>query len=323
MIPAEKINQIKEAADIVDVVRDFVTLKKVGKEYVGLSPFTNERTPSFTVSPGKGIFKDFSSGKGGDVVEFIMNHLSLKYYEAIGYLAKKYRIDVDTYAPFTVIPERMVYKQIPPSFIPIEDMLPTIGHPQDNNLFKYLTGHFPPDVVVNAFNSYHIGTINDWCIFWQVDTAGRVRSGKYIKYLENGHRDKDSKTSWRHNATIEYIPVYPNFNLQQCLFGEHMVKLYPRRPVAIVESEKTALIASLFIEKYTWLSCCMKGGLNATKMASVANRSVTLFPDLGAYGEWKEKAIELGGLSVSDHIERIATDEDRAKGLDLADFLLR
>ena len=68
MINQETINQIFEAADIVDVISEFVTLKKSGTNFKGLSPFTNEKTPSFMVSPAKGIFKDFSSGKGGNAV---------------------------------------------------------------------------------------------------------------------------------------------------------------------------------------------------------------------------------------------------------------
>jgi DNA primase len=92
MIDQQTINQIFEAADIVEVISDFVTLKKSGANYKGLSPFSNEKTPSFMVSPSKGIFKDFSSGKGGNVVGFLMEHEKLSYPEALRYLAGKYNI---------------------------------------------------------------------------------------------------------------------------------------------------------------------------------------------------------------------------------------
>jgi DNA primase len=92
MIDQQTINQIFETADIVEVVSDFVTLKKSGTNYKGLSPFSNEKTPSFMVSPAKGIFKDFSSGKGGNVVGFLMEHEKLSYPEALKYLAGKYNI---------------------------------------------------------------------------------------------------------------------------------------------------------------------------------------------------------------------------------------
>lgn len=95
MIDQQTINQIFETADIVDVISDFVTLKKSGANYKGLSPFTNEKTPSFMVSPSKGIFKDFSSGKGGNVVGFLMEHEKLTYPEALRFLAQRYSIPVE------------------------------------------------------------------------------------------------------------------------------------------------------------------------------------------------------------------------------------
>ena len=95
MIDQQTINQIFETADIVEVISDFVNLKKSGSNYKGLSPFTSEKTPSFMVSPAKGIFKDFSSGKGGNVVGFLMEHEKLSYPEALRYLAGKYNIPIE------------------------------------------------------------------------------------------------------------------------------------------------------------------------------------------------------------------------------------
>ncbi len=99
MIDQQTINQIFEAADIVEVISDFVTLKKSGANFKGLSPFTNEKTPSFMVSPSKGIFKDFSSGKGGNVVGFLMEHEKLTYPEALRYLAQRYNIPLEEKEP--------------------------------------------------------------------------------------------------------------------------------------------------------------------------------------------------------------------------------
>lgn len=94
MIDQNTINRIFETADIVEVISEYVQLKKSGSNYKGLSPFSNEKTPSFMVSPSKGIFKDFSSGKGGNVVGFLMEHEKLSYPEALRYLAKKYNIEI-------------------------------------------------------------------------------------------------------------------------------------------------------------------------------------------------------------------------------------
>lgn len=94
MIDQATIDRILDASQIVDVVSEFVTLRKRGVNYVGLCPFHNEKTPSFSVSPSKGLCKCFSCGKGGNAVHFIMEHEQLSYYEALKYLAKKYNIEI-------------------------------------------------------------------------------------------------------------------------------------------------------------------------------------------------------------------------------------
>lgn len=94
MIDYNTIQKIIDTAEITEVVQDFVNLKKRGVNYLGLCPFHNEKTPSFTVSPAKGIYKCFGCGKGGNAVNFIMEHEHLGYPEALKYLAKKYNIEV-------------------------------------------------------------------------------------------------------------------------------------------------------------------------------------------------------------------------------------
>ena len=94
MIDQATIDRILDAAQIVEVVSDFVTLRKRGVNYVGLCPFHNEKTTSFSVSPSKGLCKCFSCGKGGNAVHFIMEHEQMSYPEALRYLAKKYNIEI-------------------------------------------------------------------------------------------------------------------------------------------------------------------------------------------------------------------------------------
>ncbi|MEY1640473.1 DNA primase [Tenuifilum osseticum] len=95
MIDQHTVDKILAAADIVEVVKEYVTLRKRGVNYLGLCPFHNEKTPSFTVSQAKGIFKCFGCGKGGNVVNFIMEHERLNYVEALKFLAKKYHIEIE------------------------------------------------------------------------------------------------------------------------------------------------------------------------------------------------------------------------------------
>ncbi len=94
MIEQHTVDRIIAASDILEVVQEYVTLHKRGVNYLGLCPFHNEKTPSFTVSPSKGIFKCFGCGKGGSVVNFVMELEHLGYVDALKFLAKKYNIEV-------------------------------------------------------------------------------------------------------------------------------------------------------------------------------------------------------------------------------------
>ena len=95
MITKESIDKVYDVIRVEEVIGDFIQLKRSGSGYKGLSPFTNERTPSFSVSPAKQIWKDFSSGKGGNAIAFLMEHEHFSYIEAIRYLAKKYNIELE------------------------------------------------------------------------------------------------------------------------------------------------------------------------------------------------------------------------------------
>jgi DNA primase len=95
MISRATIDKIYQTAIIEEVIGDFVNLKKSGSAWKGLSPFANEKTPSFFVVPAKGIYKDFSSGKGGNVIDFLMEHEKLSYPEALRWLAAKYNIEIE------------------------------------------------------------------------------------------------------------------------------------------------------------------------------------------------------------------------------------
>tara|TARA_B100000683_G_scaffold83216_1_gene82034 strand:- start:5693 stop:7585 length:1893 start_codon:yes stop_codon:yes gene_type:complete len=95
MIEESVIREVKERLDIVEVIGDFVSLKRSGSSYKALSPFTNEKTPSFFVSPSKQIFKCFSTGKGGDAIEFLKEVEGMTYIEAIKYLGEKYGVEIN------------------------------------------------------------------------------------------------------------------------------------------------------------------------------------------------------------------------------------
>ncbi|HXA00644.1 MAG TPA: CHC2 zinc finger domain-containing protein, partial [Cytophagaceae bacterium] len=93
-ISQETLDRIHQSIDIADVVGDFVTLKKKGQYYMACCPFHNEKTPSFTVTPSKGIYKCFGCGKAGDAIQFVMDLEGLNYIEAMKFLGKKYGIEI-------------------------------------------------------------------------------------------------------------------------------------------------------------------------------------------------------------------------------------
>src|SRR5436189_627707 len=95
MISQNTIQEILGRIDIIDIVGDYVKLKKRGANYLGLCPFHNEKTPSFTVSPAKGFYYCFGCGKGGNAANFLMEHDHFSYPEALRHLAEKYRIEIE------------------------------------------------------------------------------------------------------------------------------------------------------------------------------------------------------------------------------------
>lgn len=118
MISPQKVDEILSAARIEEVIGEFVHLKKSGSSLKGLSPWTDEKTPSFMVSPAKGIFKDFSSGKGGNVVAFLMEHEHFNYPEALRWLAERYQIELEEEKPS---PEQEVERNERESLFVIND----------------------------------------------------------------------------------------------------------------------------------------------------------------------------------------------------------
>lgn len=211
-----------------------------------------------------------------------------------------------------------------PSFIDAETAgrsLTGYGH---NNFALWLCSVFGEETAFRLVDAYHVGTSRHWpgaSIFWQQDVTGRIRGGKIMLYnAETGRRVKEpfNHVTWVHKALK--IELY---HLRQCLFGEHLLVADPVKPVAVVESEKTAIVAAGFIPEYIWTATAGKGNLKAEKLDPLKGREVMLFPDLGAFEKWKAAADRVPGVQVSDILERRASEADRASGLDLADYLLR
>jgi hypothetical protein len=226
------------------------------------------------------------------------------------------------------------------SFIPFGMFCESLSRNTQNNFVQYLVSLFGVAVTPELIKRFYIGTSGYWSgstIFWQIDVSGRIRSGKIMLYdSATGKRVKEvkpdgskkSKITWAHSV-LQKLRGIQEFNLRQCLFGEHQLAEEPRtKPVAIVEAEKTAIIATFYLPDFTWLACGSLNNLTAEKCSVLTGRKVVLFPDLNCFGKWSGRAKHLQTLldcsiSVSDLLERKASETDRLQGFDLADYLVK
>jgi hypothetical protein len=230
----------------------------------------------------------------------------------------------------------------------VNTTLETIDY-SDNNFVQYLITLFGLDVAHDLVASYRIGNSSHWpgaTIFWQIDITGKVRTGKIMLYnRQTGKRVKEpfNHITWVHSllsrksgvvspeskATQDSRLRTQDFNLKQCLFGEHLLAEHPEAIVAIVESEKTAIMASAMLPGFVWLAAGSLNNLNERICKVLQYRQVLLFPDLLAYDKWKAKAqqlqLQLPGTTfkVFKELERMANDDEKRKGLDLGDLVGR
>jgi len=238
----------------------------------------------------------------------------------------------DNNIPF-VTPQPKAYKPRPVtpqpkpvSFIPVEVFKASLKAHETNHFVQFLITLFGVEVASEMVSRYFIATSKHWngaTVFWQIDTQGKVRTGKIMLYSPTtGKRVKNLELPvyWVHKAIKQ-----SEFELRQCLFGEHLL-IEKTKPVAIVESEKTAVIASGYLPQFIWVAVGSLTNLNAEKCSILKGRTVTLFPDLNGFDKWSSKAKELSHLAnftVSDLLERKATEAERKQGFDLADYLIK
>lgn len=343
-------DKIKDASNIVDVVGDFIELRKRGVEYQGLCPFHDDHTlGNFSVNPNKNCYKCFSCGAGGDAVKFLMEYKGsrLSYPDALRYLAKKYSIPipddndderwkhikpakpreiVEVHKELLVMPRSMVLmtakNQQPNIFIDWFRHLPWANDPTNNQLSR----------VKETLWLYCVGGWTDGRVcFWQIDEQGRPHGGKLMRYGNDGKRDKTEKPGWMHNqkGIREQLDLEHN-EYRATLFGLHLLNRYPQATINIVESEKTALICANAYghpERSLWMAC---GGLKFLKLESLQplidqGRRVWLWPDKDGVEDWRQKCEHLLSDRVSittRYLEENWVPDDGEKA-DVADIILR
>jgi len=227
------------------------------------------------------------------------------------------------------------------NFLPEKIMRQSMQHYEANHFVRYLKSLFGEGVTTDLINRFHIGTSKRWngaTVFWQVDHERNIRQAKVMLYNPHtGRRIKNDQHPKPGTAKIYFAGKQilrqsgiQDPNLQQCLFGAHQLTTAPDKPIAIVESEKTAILMTVIAPSHIWLAT---GGTNGAKWSSIevcgilAGRDVILYPDLGCYEKWQDKSKLLQALThsfkISDLLEQHATENDKKNGLDVADYFIR
>lgn len=216
----------------------------------------------------------------------------------------------------------------PPHFISTRDFAQTLSHYQKNNLYSFICQLFGVKKTKQVFHLYRVGTSKKWggaTLFWQINSKGQIGQGKIMVFNQsNGKRVKHPK------PLISSVHAQLNKQDQKpeyCYFGEHLINQYTKKPIAIVESEKTALIMTIIQAECLWIASGSLSNLSNKRMQHYLNRTIILYPDLGAYDKWQEKAIKLNKLGhtikVSTLLEDKASEQDKNEGFDIADYFVQ
>lgn len=214
----------------------------------------------------------------------------------------------------------------------------------ESALLEFFRTKFPEEDIKRVMRDYFVGGSKDGrVVFWQIDRQARVRSGKIMAYdpqtgkrkredsvefLEGGSRVRFTPpVDWVHTHMKKDGMLAKDWEMTQCLFGEHLINKYPEKIIAIVESEKTALIMSLFHPQINFMATGGLKNLNSQKIQSIKRAKILAFADFGCYEEWKQKAEEINSeigsnILVSKVFEDIAKKMEIEDGLDVADLFL-
>lgn len=334
-------NHIKELADenIVAIISQYLQLQKHGSDWIGLCPFHSDHKPSLHISESKKVWKCFACGASGDCISFLMKFLNIGYVEALQVVADRYGIDTQN-KPYkaTKQPQRVT--------IPTKENKPTqpqeIGEipspflcksmKQTGRLFDRLFPYIGTADLKEVWDNYCVGATTDGKeVFWCFTADNVIRYCKVLDYGTDGHRRHGNGSCYALHPTItaymkkrglwadNYEPVF-----KQILYGGHIINDFPDRLVAVVESEKTAVICACLIPTLTWCAVGGKNNLNAEMLAPCKGHSVLLFPDMDARQEWSDKAQQLRTQGFDIQVlEWWQGVEDVGDKYDIADVLMR
>ena len=245
-----------------------------------------------------------------------------------------YADEVSTFTPAPAQRPQQEKKMLLADYIPSEFCQRSLSY--HSNFVQFLCSILDKETlesptIERLMQDYYLGaTQAKEVIFWQIDSRNNIRTGKVMQYdSESGHRIKNGNgIDWVHSIMKKRGLLPDNFNMVQCLFGEHLLTRYPDKAVAVVESEKSALIGAAIYPNMTWLSVGGVGNFTAERLKPLAGRKVIAFPDTDTSGEtfrkWKTIAdnIDFAEITVSNLLEEHATPQQKENKIDIADWLI-
>jgi hypothetical protein len=211
-------------------------------------------------------------------------------------------------------------------FIAPEHLKATLGNYDRNAFVQFLFDLLPDDAdeIQAVLKMYFVGTYDDYTCFPQIDRLNRVCKAKLIRF--NRATGKRLKGDFDTSSLVRKLKLKEDFNYKQIFFGEHLLPKYPDKPVAVVEAEKTAIIASLCFPEFVWLGSNSKTWLKTERLKRLGQRQIVLYPDADGFELWQSIAADAqrqgSTIKVSNLIESHATIEQKANGYDLADYLI-
>ena len=242
----------------------------------------------------------------------------------INYLNSEYKyFNTDAVTFVNEVKKTKAPEPIKPSFHSLEllDKM-YFESPVNDNLIEFLKTKFTKDEVFKAMQNYFItGTNHFWnnaTVFWQINHKEQIQGAKIMLYNKNnGKRIKEpyNHINWLHKATKE-----PDFKLCQCLFGLHRINEDYQKTIAIVESEKTAIVMSIFLPDFIWLATGSKGNFKFELLEPLKKRNIIAFPDKGEYNNWLNKATELSAYGFKIVVSDLIENTEFENGFDLADY---
>lgn len=324
------------AISITEVARRLgCNIRKKGTVFTTNCPWHDDQHPSLTLyeRTNENRCHCFSCGKGGSVIDFVMQHEQWSFQEACRWLSSEFGISTQTDCYNIPRPKpRPVVKPEPPvyTYIPME-MLDKLVSVQ-NSFCQCLRKMFHPSNVEWICEEYLLGcySVNetdDYTVFPNIDIKGRVCNLKVQHYDTNLESERfahsDGLCFWLGSRWAEdgVLPKDAQFN-SSCLFGEHLLSRYPNSIVALVESPKNALFGALEHPRLTWVATGSKNMLKREVLEPLRGRNVIVIPDCDAIESWSQALAgmqDLANFTVSDFCRRCA-QENQPK-YDIADYI--